>query len=52
MISPYVTAQARYVDTIFRCSAKLGLSTTDRLKIVVPEAEPEENKFTKYIKAT
>lgn len=51
-ISPYVTAQARYVDTIFRCSAKLGLSTTDRLKIVVPEAEPEENKFTKYIKAT
>lgn len=51
-ISPWVTAQSRYIDTIFRCSAKLGLSTTDRLKIVVPEAEAEENKFTKYIKAT
>lgn len=49
-ISPWVTAQSRYIDTIFRCSAKLGLSTTDRLKIVVPEAEPEENKFIKYIK--
>ena len=51
-ISKYVTAKARYFDTIFRCSAKLGLSTTDRLKIVVPEAEPEKNKYTKYIKAT
>lgn len=50
-ISPWVTAQSRYIDTIFRCSAKLGLSTTDRLKIVVPEAEAEENKFIKYIKA-
>lgn len=50
-ISPFVTAQSRYIDTIFRCSAKLGLSTTDRLKIVVPEAESEENKFIKYIKA-
>ena len=49
--SPWVTAQSRYIDTIFRCSAKLGLSTTDRLKIVVPEAEAEENKFIKYIKA-
>ena len=49
-ISPWVTAQSRYIDTIFRCSAKLGLSTTDRLKIVVPEAEAEENKFIKYIK--
>lgn len=49
-ISPWVTAQSRYIDTIFRCSAKLGLSTTDRLKIVVPEAESEENKFIKYIK--
>lgn len=49
-ISPWVTAQSRYIDNIFRCSAKLGLSTTDRLKIVVPEAEAEENKFIKYIK--
>lgn len=49
-ISLWVTAQSRYIDTIFRCSAKLGLSTTDRLKIVVPEAEAEENKFIKYIK--
>ena len=48
-ISPWVTAQSRYIDTIFRCSAKLGLSTTDRLKIVVPEAEAEENKFLSLI---
>lgn len=48
-ISPYVTAQNRYVEQIFKCSAKLGLATTDRLKLIVPEGESKENKFTKYI---
>lgn len=48
-ISPYVTAQNRYVEQIFKCSSKLGLATTDRLKLIVPEGESKENKFTKYI---
>lgn len=48
-ISPYVTAQNRYVEQILKCSSKLGLATTDRLKLIVPEGENKENKFNKYI---
>lgn len=48
-ISPYVTAQNRYVEQILKCSSKLGLATTDRLKLIVPEGDSKENKFNKYI---
>lgn len=48
-ISPYVTAQSRYVEQILKCSSKLGLATTDRLKLIVPEGDTKDNKFTKYI---
>ncbi len=48
-ISPYVTAQNRYVEQILKCSSKLGLATTDRLKLIVPEGDTPENKFNKYI---
>lgn len=48
-ISPYVTAQNKYVEQILKCSSKLGLATTDRLKLIVPEADGKENKFAKYI---
>ncbi|EMJ5758567.1 TPA: phage terminase small subunit P27 family [Clostridioides difficile] len=50
-ISPYVTAKFKYAELILKCSAKLGLATTDRLKLVVPENEnSKENKFAKFIK--
>lgn len=50
-ISPYVTAQNKYVDQIFRCSTKLGLATTDRLKLIVPVDDVSQvNKFLKYAK--
>lgn len=50
-VSPYVNAQAKYVEQIFKCSSKLGLATTDRLKLIVPGAEEvPENKFFKYAK--
>lgn len=50
-ISPYVTAQNKYVEQIFKCSTKLGLATTDRLKLIVPVDDVSEvNKFLKYVK--
>lgn len=49
-ISPYVTAQQKFIEQILKCSSKLGLATTDRLKLIVPEPEKKENKFAKYIK--
>ena len=49
-ISPYVTAQIKYTETIFKCSSKLGLATTDRLKLIVPiKNDEKENKFLKYL---
>lgn len=34
-----------------QCSTKLGLATTDRLKLVVPiREEPAENKFITLLK--
>lgn len=49
-ISPYITAQNKYTETIFKCSSKLGLATTDRLKLIVPtKNESNENKFLKYL---
>lgn len=52
VLSPYVSAQEKYVKQIFQCSTKLGLATTDRLKLIVPgtEDEPITNKFLKMIK--
>ena len=50
-ISAYVQAQQKYIDVIFKCSSKLGLSLSDRLKLIVPSTEDlQENKFSKFIK--
>lgn len=51
--SPYVAIADKCANTIFKCSSKLGLATTDRLRLIVPtRAEKrEENKFLKYLKA-
>lgn len=51
VVSPYVLAQEKYVKQIMQCSTKLGLATTDRLKLIVPcEEMPATNKYLKYAK--
>ena len=51
--SPYLVIADKSANMIFKCSAKLGLATTDRLRLIVPTKteEREENKFLKYLKA-
>ncbi|MDQ0204078.1 phage terminase small subunit P27 family [Pectinatus haikarae] len=51
-VSPYLSAQERYVKQIMQCSTKLGLATTDRLKLIVPVKEDKTvNKFIKFLDA-
>lgn len=52
IVSPYVLAQEKYVKQIMTCSSKLGLATTDRLKLIVPVADNDqpENKYLRFIK--
>lgn len=48
--SPYITIADKAATQIQKCSAKLGLATTDRLKLIVPEKEEKQiNKFLKYL---
>lgn len=48
--SPYITIADKAATQIQKCSAKLGLATTDRLKLIVPEKEEKTvNKFLKYL---
>lgn len=50
VMSPYVKIAESASNQIMKCSAKLGLATTDRLKLIVPEKESKEvNKFLKYV---
>ena len=48
--SVYVKLQEHYTNIIMRCSSKLGLAVTDRLKIVVPQVEEKQNKFLNLLK--
>ena len=51
-VSPYLAVQKKAEDTIFKCSARLGLATTDRLRLIVPKVEEKsENKYLKFLKA-
>lgn len=50
-VSSFVNAQEKFAKQIMQCSTKLGLATTDRLKLIVPtEVETTENRFLKYVK--
>lgn len=50
-VHPLLVAQEKYVKQIMQCSTKLGLATTDRLKLIVPvKEESEVNKYLKYVK--
>lgn len=49
-VSPLINAQDKIINQIMRCSTKLGLATTDRLKLIVPsDDDKKENKFIKYM---
>lgn len=49
-ISPLINAQDKIIKQIMTCSSKLGLATTDRLKLVVPKKEEgTTNKYLKYL---
>lgn len=46
VVNPALKAQETYIRQIMQCSTKLGLATTDRLKLVVPvKKEDNKNKF-------
>lgn len=49
--SPLITIQDKLVKQIMSCSSKLGLATSDRLKLIVPSDlnDSKENKFLKYV---
>lgn len=48
--SPFLTVSKESAMQIMRCSSKLGLATTDRLRLIVPkETVDEVNKFLKYL---
>ena len=50
-VSPYTAVVEKYSKIILQCSTKLGLATTDRLKLIVPvKQEKEVNKYLKYMK--
>ena len=51
-VSPYLAVLKKAEDTIFKCSSRLGLATTDRLRLIVPKVEEKsENKYLKFLKA-
>ncbi|WIF94308.1 phage terminase small subunit P27 family [Caminicella sporogenes] len=43
--NPLVKTQMKYIDVIMKCSTKLGLSVSDRLKLVVPKQEEKVDEF-------
>lgn len=47
-VSPYVIAQQKYVETIMKCSTKLGLFVSDRLKLIVPKTEKVKDEFEEF----
>ncbi len=50
-VHPLLVVQEKYIKQIMQCSTKLGLATTDRLKLIVPTKEdPKENKFIELIR--
>ena len=50
-VSPYVTIADKLMTQVLKCSTKLGLAVTDRLKLIVPTKEEKSvNKFLEFIK--
>lgn len=50
-VSPYVEVADKAATQILKCSTKLGLSVTDRLKLIVPTKEEKKpNPFLEFLK--
>lgn len=50
IVSPYVEIMDKAATQILKCSTKLGLAITDRLKLIVPTKEEKKvNKFLGYL---
>ncbi len=50
-VNPKLQAQSHYVDRIMKASTKLGMATTDRLRLIVPaKGEDKKNKFLALIR--
>lgn len=50
VVNPKTVAAEKYAKIIMQCSTKLGLATTDRLKLIVPVKEDKAvNKYIKYM---
>lgn len=48
--SAFITIADKMATQILKCSTKLGLAVTDRLKLIVPTKEEKSvNKFLKYL---
>ena len=49
--SPYTTIADKMATQVLKCSTKLGLAVTDRLKLIVPTKEEKSiNKFLEHLK--
>lgn len=49
-VSPYVEVMDKAATQILKCSTKLGLAVTDRLKLIVPTKEEKSvNKFLSHL---
>lgn len=49
-VSPYVDVADKAATQILKCSTKLGLAVTDRLKLIVPTKEEKSvNKFLRFV---
>ncbi|GAA0115281.1 phage terminase small subunit P27 family [Clostridium senegalense] len=45
VVSSYVQAQTKYADMIMKCSSKLGLSVSDRLKLIVTKEDDSQDEL-------
>lgn len=46
--NPALAAQTEMVKRIMQCSLKLGMATTDRMRLVIPNATEEWSEFDEY----
>lgn len=51
VVNPYVGVRDKAEQKMIQCSAKLGLATIDRLKLMAPEKaeKKKENKFAEFL---
>ena len=51
-VSPYVDIADKAATQILKCSTKLGLAITDRLRLIIPQKKEEKkNEFLEFLKS-